>query len=302
MKENLPDFFIVGAAKSGTTSLYNYLENHPEIFLPKLKEPKYFVSSLNKLPQNGNGDYLTYELMINDFEAYKNLFLPKTKQQICGEASVDYLYYSTEVIPLIKQHIANPKIIIMLRDPVKRAFSAYNHLVRDIRETESFEKGLALEEQRVKENYEFIWHYKNAGRYHDSVKNYLEAFKNVKIIIFEEFVKSPEIIVKEIYQFLGVDSSITPNVEQKFNFTGKPKSKWLQKLLKGSPNQLSRRYLKRLLNDNTRLIIRDKLERLNISEGNSEIEQSTQKKLEKFFYEDKKKLEKLLNIKLNNWI
>ena len=299
MKNILPNFFIVGAAKAGTTSLYNYLEQHPDIFLPKNKEPKYFVNEFLNLPQNGNGDKLTYDLMIKSFNEYVDLFDKKKPNQICGEASVDYLYYSEKVIPLIKEKIQDPKIIIMLRDPISRAFSAYKHLIRDVRETESFERGLELENERINNNYEFIWHYKQASLYYDDVKNYLHSFNNVKIIIFEEFVKDPQRTMKDV---LEVEDNFVAQVGEKYNFTGKPKNKGLQKLLKGSPNNPLRKIFKFLINENLRLKIRNKLEKFNISQEKIKLLPETKNNLSTIFEDDRLKLEKLIKKKLNYWI
>ena len=301
MKDNLPDFFIVGAAKSGTTSLYHYLEQHPSVFLPKNKEPKYFVSKIVEFPQEGKGDELACELMIKDITKYKQLFHQKGQGQICGEASVDYLYYSEKVIPLIKNEVGDSKIIIILRDPVKRAFAAYNHLIRDVRETETFDTGLELESERIKNNYEFIWHYKRTSLYYKDVKNYLDSFKSVKIIIFEEFLKEPILVTKEVYKFLGIDENFTPQVDKTYNFTGTPKNITLQKLLKGSSKQIVRRILKVIFNENTRKLIRENMEKMNISRNKIKILPETEQSLSVYFKEDRLKIEKLLKIKLDYW-
>lgn len=301
MTDKLPDFFIVGAAKAGTTSLYKYLEQHPSIYLPNNKEPKYFVSTLLNFPQKGKGDDLTYELMVKDFHSYKSLFKDKKKDQICGEASVDYLYYSNKVIPLIKDKIKNPKIIIMLRNPVNRAFSAYNHLVRDVREHETFSVGLSLENKRIDDNYEFIWHYKTAGLYANNVKNYIDEFNNVKIIIFEDFIKDPLKYTKDVFRFLNVSDDVDIDIDKAYNSTGVPKNKELQKILKGSPNQLSRRLLKNALPQSTRFKIREWLENINLSNKKTAMDPQTRKNLSNFFKEDKSKLEKIIKMKLNHW-
>jgi len=298
----IPDFLIVGAAKAGTTSLFYYLDEHPEIFLPEIKEPKYFMSKILNLPQRGKGDDLTYELMIKNQTDYSRLFSGKSSTQICGEASVDYLYYSKDVIPLIKENIGLPKIIIVLRDPTMRAFSAYKHLIRDVRENETFEEGLKLEDHRIKSNYEFIWHYKRAGLYYENVKDYKEAFPNVKVIIFEEFINNTHGTLKELYSFLGVNSEFIPHLKKRYNFTGKPKSKTLQKLLKGSPNLWLRKVLKKTFNEKTRYVIREKLEKINISDSYQAMEKNTKQMLIDYYKDDKKKLEQLLEIKLKNWL
>jgi hypothetical protein len=295
----LPDFLIVGAAKSGTTSLYNYLKQNKQIFLPENKEPKYFVSKILKYPLGGKGDNLTEELMIKDFENYLSLFKQKKDNQICGEASVDYLYYADHVAPLIRQKLGDVKIIIMLRNPVDRAFSAYKHLVRDVRENESFEKALELEQKRKFNNYEFIWHYKQAGLYYKSVKKYYQTFTNVKVIIFEEFVINPKTTLNEVYKFLGVNIDNNVDTKKIYNKTGKPRFKTLQKALKGNPNQLSRKVGRHLFPKKYRIIIRDFLEVKNIKEKDLVLKKETSKLLEEFYKEDIYLLDREFGIKLN---
>ena len=116
----VPDFFIVGAPKAGTTSLYFYLEQHPEIFMSAVKETNYFSYEAT-VKQN-----LYYnERGINDWEEYLKLFSEAGKKKAIGEASVSYLFYP-EVAEAIKAKFPEGKIIIMLRNPVERALSHYN--------------------------------------------------------------------------------------------------------------------------------------------------------------------------------
>ena len=125
-----PNFIIVGVARCGTTSLFHYLEQHPEIGMAKVKEPKYFSSLDLTLPQNGIGDSTVFSKLIKDEASYDNLFEGLEGYKAVGEASSDYFYYHKTVIPRIKKKLGDIKIIVCLRDPVERAFSAYNNLIR----------------------------------------------------------------------------------------------------------------------------------------------------------------------------
>ena len=137
-KIKLPNFLIVGAAKSGTSSLHNYLNQHPDIFLPtynihgvKVKEPRFLISKLVK-------DRLHEGIWT--LEEYQSLFFNCVDYSAVGESTVLYLYYYEEAIKNIKKYLGNNiKIIIMLRNPIERAYSAYNFLVRrGIKEKLSF--------------------------------------------------------------------------------------------------------------------------------------------------------------------
>lgn len=217
----LPNFLIAGSAKSGTTSLYYYLNQHPEISLPNLKEPKFFSSSNIDFPHNGPGDFSIDQAAIRSKEEYLNLF-NDIKNKRVGEASPDYLFYYDKAIPEIKNLLGDIPIIIILRNPVHRAFSAYSYLKRDSREDLSFTEGLAQEENRLNKNFDFMWGYISVSKYHNQVNAYLDNFSNVKIIIFEEFINDINKGLKELYSFLNVDNSFKANIETKHNQSGIP--------------------------------------------------------------------------------
>ncbi len=198
-----------------------------------VKEPKFFTAQFLKFPLNGIGDDKVEKHIVKTFEEYKKLFKWVTpERKAIGEASVDNLYYHKKAIGYIKYYLGEPKIIILLRNPMDRAFSAYKHLVRDGRERASFEEGLQMEAERIKNNWEFIWFYKDVGFYYEQVKDYLESFRQVKIFLTEDLEKQPLKTVKEAYEFLEVDASFVPNVSVKYNVSGIPKSKLFSFILK----------------------------------------------------------------------
>jgi len=179
--EKWPNFFIVGAAKAGTTSLYEYLKDIPGIYMSPVKEPNYF--SVNILDDN-------HELKpIRKKEQYLMLFNNDAK--ILGEASAYYLS-DPEAPKLIHKVSPNAKILISLRDPVEREFSHF------LMEKERYAKT----EKTFREIIQIELNYKNSkknyalkhGLYSENVKRYLEIFGTcqVKIIIFEEWIKNPK--------------------------------------------------------------------------------------------------------------
>ena len=143
-----PNFIIVGVFRCGTTSLFHYLKQHPEIKFPKIKEPKYFSSSSINFPQKGPGDKTVDEGIVRCRNEYYELFKNLDSTKKIGEASSDYFYYHKSVIPRIKRELGDVKIIICLRNPVDRSVSAYNNLRRDSRETLSFEDAIEKENDR----------------------------------------------------------------------------------------------------------------------------------------------------------
>ncbi len=215
----LPNFFLVGAAKSGTTAVHVYLIQHPEIYLSALKEPKYLSISANKFPHNGPGDKKVDDGIIKSRDEYLNLFKDAENEKVIGESSADYLYFYKSVIPSIKTICPHPKILIMLRNPVDRAYSAYRHMLMDERENLSFEKALKSEDTRMRENYEFIWYYKDVGFYYEQVNHYIDSFEreNVMICLYDDFVADSMAVMKDIYKFLEVDEDFIPNTAAKYN-------------------------------------------------------------------------------------
>ena len=202
------NLFITGAAKTGITSLYYYLEQHSQIIAPKVKEPHYF-SHVNRsetvfFPKgNGIGDGST--IWIHEAEEYRN-FSPnnhKKEQDKCYmDAAVTNLYGETTSQEIIK-YDPESKIIITLHNFIDRAWSHYNHLVRDGREKKPFEKGLKLEKERIQKRYEFSWHYKNMGLYDKQVERYLKTFPKDQflILLFEEFITNTSKALKQVTEF-----------------------------------------------------------------------------------------------------
>ena len=191
----LPNFLIVGAAKSGTTSLFHYLKQHPEVFMPSFKEPQYLVASKVRGRVFKN---------ISVLEDYKGLF-EDASQKAVGEASVFYLYFYKEAIQNIKTILGDDvKIIFVLRNPVDRAFSAYRHVSRNsLTETLSFEEALQEEPGRLERNPKMtpMVMYKDMGLYNDAVQAYKESFKDVHIVLYDDFKKDVEESVRVCFVF-----------------------------------------------------------------------------------------------------
>lgn len=210
-----PDFVIIGAQKSGTTSLYHYLVQHPAIHSCYKKELHYFDTYIHR-----------GSLFYRSFFPFKS----EVKEgEICGEASTGYLLHP-KVAGRIKEFNPQTKIIALLRDPVDRAISSYHHQIRKGTETMSMEDAFRGEEERLQDHWELVltskgekvkksskqvrqFSYKKRGMYLDQLKPYFEAFAREQIYIeySENFFKDPARIVSEIFQFLNLDPSFTPS-------------------------------------------------------------------------------------------
>ncbi|SFQ51443.1 sulfotransferase family protein [Parafilimonas terrae] len=296
---NVPNFLIVGAAKGGTTSIYNYLLQHPEVFLTRIKEPCFFCFADSppqyKIPPN----------TIFSFEEYKELFKNSDKYKMKGEATAIYLYLYESTIKNIKKYLPDYEdlnIIMILRNPVDRAFSQYMHNVRDMREDATFEEAIAAEKLRKEKNTNTDFFYLERGYYSEQVKAYLENFKNVKIYLFEDLISSPENLMKDLCDFLKINSSIKFNTNEKFNVSGRPKSKFLIRLVK--ENSVLKQFLKMIIPKKSRkkfaASVKNKVYAINLQK--EKINPEIKKALKKHYREDILKLQKLINRDLSSWL
>ena len=206
-KEIWPNFFIVGAAKAGTTSLYNYLKDLPEVYMSSLKEPGYFLTS-DDIP------YPKFMNLIQDKEKYFSFFKDVKNEIAIGEATALYLW-DLDSANYIHQVVPNAKIIIILRNPVERAYSNFL-MLRQTNENLSFHG--AIHRNFSDLDYDLTRNYLELGFYAKQVKKYLDVFgeKNVKILIFEEFVDDVTHTLKDVLTFLGVKYK-TIEVSDKYN-------------------------------------------------------------------------------------
>lgn len=297
----LPNFLIVGAQKSGTTSLYHYLKSHPQIFLSDVKEPNYFPGQGLTLPQNGPKDKNIKYIL--DWEDYLKLFRKAEGYVARGEASIETMYFYKNTIPLIQSRLGDPKILIFLRNPVERAYSAYTHLLREGEETRSFEEALDLEEERVKSNWRLQWHLKHAGLYYEQVKAFQENFSRVGIWLFEDVAKKTSETVKQIYDFLDVDSGfVAPNQAKVFNQSGVPKSMLLSRFfaIRNPVQEFISKTGRFIMTEEAWIRFRDTLRNSNLQK--SKMDPHTRQKLVDYFREDITSLANIINRDLSHWL
>jgi hypothetical protein len=234
----MPNFLIIGAGKSGTTSLYHYLKQHPEVYMSPVKEPKFFALEGKTLDFCGPGDDVHMNRKsITDIGAYRALFRGVTNEKAVGEASTLYLY-SPEAPVRIKHHIPHARLIAILRNPVDRAFSSYLHCIRDRGEPlGDFAQALHEEEGRIENGWGPIWHYKNVGFYSAQLERYFDMFgrDQIKVFLYEDLKGDPVGVLRSIFRFVGVDDKHPPDISLKHNISGVPRSRLVHELL-NKPN------------------------------------------------------------------
>jgi hypothetical protein len=244
--ENLPNFFIAGAPKSGTTSLYHYLDQHPEIYMSPVKEPHYFapeirLERLSEPLQAGAArdaadlkEYLDGPMLekrfsgpVAEWPAYLKLFQRVNGQKAIGEASVCYLW-SESAAGNIRAAIPNARIILLLRNPVDMVFSMYLHTIRSsacadpsalstrIQCTfrEAIEIGLRQRGGKIDIFHPFL----DLGLYHAQLQRMLEAFpeRQVRVYWYEDYRTRPMQMLAEIFEFLGVNPAFRPDMSKRY--------------------------------------------------------------------------------------
>jgi len=222
-----PNFFIVGAPKSGTTNISYYLMQHPEIFMPENLEPYYFARS--DIPPNYKRQ------IIDDEKKYLDLFRNANNCKAIGESSPVYLYCPHSALQ-IKNQFPNAKIIISLRNPIEIAYSEYFSLkFMGFDENSSFNELLDSSEERLAKNQFHIDSLLEAGFYSKHVKRFREIFpKNqMKIIIFEEYIKNTVPTINSILSFLCINKSVIFKTPPKGAYRI-PKNPTTKKLLNNS--------------------------------------------------------------------
>ncbi|MEE3037386.1 MAG: sulfotransferase [Bacteroidota bacterium] len=302
-KVNYPNLYIVGAPKSGTTSLYHYLDQHPDITIPD-KEPRFFIKEVIKNVNDADPikEYLLRSSILEE-DAYQELF-QNSREKIRCDASTQYLFHHKEVIPQIqKVSVEEPKILIMLRNPVDRAFSNYQHNLSFV-ETLSFEQALEQEKERVDKQYNSFWYYKGLSQYADGVKAYLSAFENVKVVFFEDFTNDTNLALSDIFKFLEVDASFNPSeflINKKS--TGTPKVKWLNNLFNSisKTDGFKKVFYTFLGKERTRLI-KEIVFRKNLTKSKVILSDKTRRLLEQHFKADIIKLKEVLSLQTISWL
>jgi len=290
----VPNFLIIGAGKSGTTSLSNYLNQHPEIFISTKAEPNFFVYE-GKEDASG---------VITSWDDYLSTYSGSTPNQKLGEASPMYLY-SPEAPDCIKKHIPNVKLIAILRHPIDRLYSRHMQLVR-LGQNPSND----IEEAFDKKS---IWWKRpdliSEGYYSTYLKRYYERFNadNIKIFLYEDYENNPQQMYSEICDFIDVNSSFSPDFKIRMNQSGQIKNPIFDQVI--GENSKLKNFVKSkfpaLFNKfrSTPIAVRklNQLRRLNLDRR--DIDSQLRNKLTEYIYKDEiLALQDLIGRDLSTWL
>jgi len=220
MSEKMPEFIIIGAAKSGTTALYEYLVEHPDVFMSPIKETNFFAWDASGV-KSIFGDKPNNYFPVKSISKYQEIFAKAEAGKVCGEASPLYLESATAAIK-IRETIPNTKIIVILRNPADRAFSDYCMQIRHSYTGETVEEGLAPDSHSVQ-----------GGNYYTMLKQYYDIFpsENILVLKFEDLKSNPEQQVQKMFDFIGVDGKFLPGFNKRHNPGGYPRNMFVNKIL-----------------------------------------------------------------------
>lgn len=204
-----PDFFVVGAAKAGTTAIYNWLSVHEEVFVPMVKEPGFFAYKNRRAqPRKGPFDPKYCAQITTSERDYRSLY--KTAgQRLCGDVSPVYLLDENAPAEIYTAR-QDARIIMVLRNPVERAFSQFMHHIRDgLEESPTFEEALKKEDQRLRDGWSWGHGYATHGHYLAQVQRFFERFPRHQILVleFNALQVSPELCWQKICDHLGIETT-----------------------------------------------------------------------------------------------
>lgn len=234
-----PNFFLIGAAKCGTTSVANYLDQHPDVFVSKPKEPNFFSFEPGTKPScKGPADSeQLYELLLKysvtsptDYEA---LFARAGESHAAGEASVRYLYES-HTAARIAEYAPEAKLIVILRNPIDRMHSHYHMNVRQHIELETFADAIAAEDERVESGWGWDWHYFRVGQYAEQLERYYQCFDRSRVLILfqNDLQMQPLETMQAIFRHLQVSDKFEPNFTKRALVGHTPRWRGLRQVIR----------------------------------------------------------------------
>ncbi|NEO99850.1 MAG: sulfotransferase [Symploca sp. SIO2E9] len=314
-----PNFLIIGAAKAGTTALYHYLAQHPDIYMSRIKELNFFAFEGEKYNCDGladEGGMKRYKglrrVSVTDPEAYQIQFKGVTNQKAIGEASPMYLY-NPRTAQRIHDYKSDMRLIVILRNPVDRAHSHFaQYVLRGQDHLTHFSQAIKAEDIYVPNIWWGYRHYVRLGFYYCQLQRYFDVFSPdlIKIYLFEDLKANPTRVLQDIFQFVEVDSNLVPDTSTKHNQSLVAKNRTLHHSLRNletflrsqsSANKLLRKLLPtqvKKLGSDWRVNLGNK----NLVKGKPPLPMDVRKQLTSVYRDDILKLQDLIGRDLSSWL
>ena len=209
----LPDFFLLGAPKAGTTALHAALAQHPQLYLSPVKEPKFYLCDGRPPPrsgQRGPGDAHSAREWIWRRPQYEALFDAAPAGALRGESTPFYLY-DRAAHQRIHADVPEAKLLVVIRDPVDRAYSNWMHLRSDgLEPIADFAAAWAAEDERIAAGWAPFWHYRHLGLYGEQIRDVVSLFgtERVHVLRYRDLVERPVESLDAVCSFLGVSTGV----------------------------------------------------------------------------------------------
>ena len=294
---NAPNFIIAGAPKCGSTTLFRYLNPHPDVFFPRIKEPGFMIKEYYQgLSQDSPNYQRQLEYLVLNAESYSTLY-DDINCKILGDSSISYLFqYEKAIANILRYSGSDTKILFILREPIGRLKSQYQYIAELGFEKLDIKDALEAEAYRLSKNWSSIYAYQKQGLYAEGIKAFKKAFVNVHVMFFEELIAEPDVQMNKVYHFLDIPSNDLGEGST-FNKSGIPRNRAIHNFLmtKNPVRTAFAKVMRSFISEEHLLLFRDKLRGMN-QKRNSGIEISNDLKqtLKDFYKEDQKELERLL--------
>lgn len=313
--QHKPNFLIVGAVKAGTTSLHEYLQMHPQVYMSPVKETNYF-SDADMLFDHFNVDYRQdinvaldkylagpmdtkiHIAHVRTAEQYALLYKNVHNELAIGEVSNSYLY-CPGTAARIRAELPDAKIVMILRNPIERLYSQFlmNVKLGKIAERDLL-KEIAADQAKAIKGWGVSHLYLEVGAYYAQVKRYFDLFpkEQIKVMFYDDYKRDPKKAMRDLFTFLGVDPAFEPDMSQRYNEAGMPRfgklNYWLTQIgVYG--------LVKRLFSAG----LKEKLKSLIYTRKNIPTIQPEEKAwLVEYYKVDVQNLSKLINKDLNHWL
>ncbi|NEP20331.1 MAG: sulfotransferase [Leptolyngbya sp. SIO4C1] len=297
MTGRLPTFLIIGVQKAGTTSIYSYLGQHPQVYLSRIKETNFFCQEWE---QAAPEVLAKRKHPINTIEDYRQLFAGATDELAIGEASPNCMLYHETAVSRLQRYAPETKLLAILRNPVQRAYSEYLMNLRDAVGTQRRSLIEQLETRADKS------HVLLKGKYYQCLKPFIEAFgpDQVSVFLYDDLRRDAIAFMQQVYRSIGVDDTFVPNTSKKAQQARVPKNESLNQLMRTqNPVRSLASAVLKLVPESTRQLLRQRLIDFNSqSKAALPLTDEERQRLQAYYRDDILKLQDLIQRDLSAWL